>query len=181
MAKATVSIGIDPSIKATGLVILESTGVPIPKVLVEEEIRAAADLEGIARVQEIAVKVMTRIHEFKPDEIVIEGYSLNTKNASSIIPLCELGGVLRLMMHLDGLRWRDPQAGKLKKFVMGNGSAQKDQMMMFVLKRWGHVSKTNNTADAYGLACIGLATRNLLPGISVEMRQVAGDLPLKGS
>lgn len=179
MSKKMRSLGIDPSISATGLVLLEDSGTPTPKLVFEVEVKAKPASQGIMRVHDIAMSVMLMIHEYKPDEIVIEGYSLNTKNASSIIPLCELGGVLRMLMAIDGLRWRDPQAGKLKKFVAGKGNAPKDQMMMFVLKRWGHESKSNNTADAYGLACIGLAAHNRLPGITLDMRKVVGELPLR--
>jgi crossover junction endodeoxyribonuclease RuvC len=122
---------------------------------------------------------METIHEMQPDVIVIEGYSLHTGHASSIVPIVELGGVLRLMMMLDGLTWLDPRATALKKFVTGKGTAQKDQMMMWVLKRWGHMSISNNTADAYGLACMGLASVNRLHGITKEMLAIAAQLPLR--
>lgn len=179
--KPLLSLGLDPSIKATGVVLLRSNGTPYPDLVIEREIKFDQATEGIQRVRSIVTHIMTLIHEQNPDEIIVEGYSLNTKNASSIIPLVELGGVLRFLMELDGLKWRDPKAGKLKKFITGSGSTPKDQIMMHVLKRWGHTSKTNNTADAYGLACIGLAAANRLPGITVDMRKIAGELPLRSS
>ena len=51
--------------------------------------------------------------------------------------------------------------------------------MMHVLKRWGHESKTDNTADAYVCAALGLATSNQLPGITQDMRAIAGKQSLK--
>lgn len=175
------ALGIDPSISGTGAIILRANGTPRPDLLHEEEFTPRKGSVGIQRSRDIALDVMRLIHTYKPDEIVMEGYSLNTKNRSSIIPLCELGGILRLMLMLDGFKWRDPRAGELKKFVFGKGTAKKEHMMMYVLKRWGHEAKSNNTADAYGLACIGLAARNLLPGVTVDMRVVAGDLPLRAA
>ena len=83
------------------------------------------------------------------------------------------------MLKLDGLAWYDPRATELKKFVTGAGNTPKDKLMMFVLKRWQHESKTNNTADAYGLACMGLASANRLPGITKEMRTIAGSLAIR--
>ncbi|CAA2141437.1 crossover junction endodeoxyribonuclease RuvC [Hyphomicrobium sp. ghe19] len=174
-----VSLGIDPSISGTGLVALRESNFNYPDLVFEREIVAPKGTSGLQRVQLIAVEIMSAIHELKPDVIVIEGYSLHLGHASSVVPLVELGGVLRFLMMLDGLKWLDPRASVLKKFVTGKGTAQKDQMMMWVLKRWGHTSKSNNTADAYGLACIGLASMNRLHGISKEMLALSAQLPLR--
>jgi hypothetical protein len=43
-----------------------------------------------------------------------------------------------------------------------------------VLKRWGHTSMTNNTADAFVCAAMGLAQANALQGVTMEMRSIAG-------
>ena len=57
----------------------------------------------------------------------------------------------------------------------------KDQIMMRILKHWEHESKTNNTADAYGLACMGLAVCGghlKLTQVQKEMADaINGDLP----
>lgn len=174
--KQLTSMGIDPSVSATGIVILGESGETHPELLFEQEIKSK--FTGMKRVQDIAFKVMGIIHTTKPDRIVIEGYSLG-KNMNSTIPLVELGGVLRLMLYLDGLKWFDPRASELKKFVCGKGNGEKAMIMMHVLKRWGHESATNNTADAYGLACMGLAQANRLPGITKEMRALAGAMVAK--
>ena len=172
------AIGIDLSTKATGVVCLEENGTAVPTLLTEQEVKAP-ELTGLDRSQKIVVGVLELIHELKPDRIVVEGYSLNLKNASSVVPLVEIGGLLRFMLKLDRLAWYDPRATELKKFVTGAGNTPKDKLMMFVLKRWQHESKTNNTADAYGLACMGLASANRLPGITKEMRTIAGSLAIR--
>ena len=97
---------------------------------------------------------------------MIEGYSLNLQNKSSIIPLVELGGILRFCMVLDGLTWYEVKASQVKQFATGSGNSKKSQVMMHVLKRWGHESKSDNTADAYVLAAIGLGSANLLKGLT---------------
>ena len=168
-----LAMGIDPSTSATGIVLLRESGEPRPALEMETEIKAP-DLTGIERNRYIVTRIMETIHEHRPDKIVVEGYSLNMKNASSVVPLVELGGLLRFMLHIDRLVWYDPRASELKKFVVGKGTADKAQMMMHVLKRWGHESATSNIADAYGLACMGLAQANRLPGINKEMRAIAG-------
>lgn len=173
-----ISIGIDPSTVATGIVVLKGSGTKTPDLVLETEIKPK-DLKGMTRTHWIVTKIMELIHDHKPDTIVVEGYSLNMKNASSVVPLVELGGVLRLCLHVDEFSWLDPRATELKKFVTGKGSGAKDQIQMMVLHNWGHLSKSNNTADAYGLACIGLAYRGALPGITKEARAVVGALPLR--
>lgn len=173
--KRLVSMGIDLSTKATGVVFLRETGEPIPECLFYEEL-AVGNLTGMRRAQEMVLQIMTLIHNERPDRIVIEGYSLNTKNASSIIPLVEIGALLRFMLMIDGMEWYDPRATEVKKFATGKGNVGKDVVMMWVLKRWGFTSETNNIADAYVLAALGLAQANRLPGITKEMRAVAGAL-----
>ena len=172
------SMGIDLSTSGTGLVLLQASGLAKPDCLFETELKPSV-AAGAARNRFISRHIMEFVHSHKPDKIVIEGYSLNLKNASSVIPLVELGGVLRLMLHLDELKWYDPTAPEVKKFCTGKGNSPKNVVMMNVLKRWGHESKTDNTADAYVCAAIGLATSNQLPGITVEMRALAGKQSLR--
>jgi hypothetical protein len=39
-------------------------------------------------------------------------------------------------------------------------------------------SKTNNTADAYVLACMGLAHANRLKGVTLDQRTIVGNVKL---
>lgn len=169
-----LSLGIDPSTAATGLVLLSEINFT---PLLECEIKPKASLKGMARLEFITHEIMKTIHANKPDVIAIEGYSLNTKHASSIIPLVELGGLLRFFLYLDGFEWLSPRASTLKKFVTGSGTAKKDEVMMHVLKRWGHTSQSNNTADAYVLAAMGLAAKGGLTGITKVQTEIINGLP----
>jgi crossover junction endodeoxyribonuclease RuvC len=170
------SLGIDLSTSATGLVLLEATASKSPKLLLEREIKPVK-MKGMALYRHVCTEIMLLIHETQPARIVLEGYSLNLKNASSVVPLVEIGGLLRFLMFLDGMVWYDPKAGQVKKFATGKGTTPKDKVMMAVLKRWGHESATNNTADAYVCACMGLAHANRLPEITLDMRAIAGAMP----
>lgn len=173
--KVLTSLGIDLSTSATGVVLLRENSTPTPECLLQDELKADS-LAGMRRVRQIVLEIMTLIHGHRPDRIVIEGYSLNTKNASSIVPLVEIGALLRFMLMIDGIAWFDPRAGEVKKFVTGKGNTPKSQMMMWVLKRWQFTSATDNIADGYALAAMGLAQANRLPGITKEMRAIAGSL-----
>ena len=169
------SLGIDLSTSATGLVLLESNGTKYPALLREQSL-SYPKLKGIARNKAISTDIMMLIHAHYPEKIVLEGYSLNMKKASSVIPLIEIGGLLRFLMHIDGLEWYDPTAPEVKKFATGKGNAPKETMMMLVLKRWNHTSIDNNTADAYVCAAMGLSISNKLPGVTQDMRAITGKL-----
>ncbi len=168
--KTFLSLGIDLSVNATGLVLLDGRAEG-PHCLIEQEIKLAG--EGIDRKRRIVMEIMETVEAWAPDRIVVEGYSLG-KNMSSTVPLVEIGAILRLSLFLDKHRWLDPNASQVKKFATGKGNSPKDVVMMHVLKRWGHQSKTNNTADAYVCAAIGLAHANRLTGATIEQRAIAG-------
>ena len=170
------SLGIDLSTKATGLVLLEERMADPPAVLLESEL--VSKETGWKQKSAIVCHIMQLITERKPCKIVLEGYSLNLQHSSSVVPLVELGGLLRFMLYTDGWPWLDPRASEVKKFVTGKGNSPKDQVMMHVLKRWGHTSKSNNTADAFVCAAMGLAHANRLAGVTLDMRAIVGKLGL---
>lgn len=172
------SLGVDLSSNKTGIVLLESNGTPKPTLLIETLVQYP-EVEGFDRYIKIVTRIMEIIEQHKPDVIVIEGYSLNLKNASSVIPLVELGGLLRFCLKLDGIRWLDPQAGKIKKFILGKGQGAKNLILLGVYKRFGVECKDDNTADAYCASAMGLAHSNQLPGITLEMRKVVAELSWK--
>lgn len=173
------SLGLDLSTNATGLVVLEPSETKIPVLIEERTLKPTPELIGFDKYRETAGIVMETIHHHKPDRIVVEGYSLNTKNTSSLVPLVEIGGLIRFLMNIDELQWLDPRASELKKFVTGKGNTPKSHMMMHVLKRWGHQSKDDNTADAYGCACIGLLHAGKLAGSTLDQRSIVGALKLR--
>lgn len=166
--KRVCAMGIDPSVSGTGIVVL--MGGEQKPTHVET---LSSKLEGLNRTKDIVTRVMQTVESVDPTHIVIEGYSLNMKNASSVVPLVELGGIMRLMLMLDGKGWYDPRAGELKKFVTGSGTAPKDKVMMMVHVKFGYMSENNNIADAYALAAMGLAYEGFLPKATKEMAQIA--------
>lgn len=172
------AMGVDPSTKSTGVVILDSNGTKSPNVPFQACFKHP-DERGMRRYRELATKVMQTYYHFKPDILVIEGYSLNMKHSSSVVPLVELGAVIRFLLNLDGIQWFDPRATEVKQFVTGKGNSPKDKMMMFVLKNWSFESENNDIADAYACAIMGLAIRNRVPSLTQGQRAVAGKLAIR--
>ena len=172
------SLGIDPSTTATGLVVLESgpcLGHHGPALLFEDTVKPG-ELPRLERCSHHAGRMLEVIEQFKPERIVLEGYGLNWQHSSSVLPLVELGTVLRYFLRQIGCTWLEPTPSELKKAVLGRGSGRKAQMMLQVYKLWGFEAVDDNRADAYGLAMIGLAHAGKLtkPAPLLEVARALG-------
>ena len=93
------AIGIDLSTSATGVIVLEARHDAPPVVLHEAEVKPPKGIIGMAAKKVLVTEVMMTIHAWKPKVICLEGYGLNLKNGSSIIPLVEIGGILRRLFR----------------------------------------------------------------------------------
>jgi crossover junction endodeoxyribonuclease RuvC len=143
-----ISLGIDPSTR-TGIAVVND----LMKIIHTEEIEFKKQV-GFQRIQSIVAGVIAVRNEFKPDKIVIEDMFVG--QAASAVTIIQIGSLLRYFLWQEDIVWTDVSPGTLKKFVTGSGAGKKEQMMMFVSKRWGFESPTNNIADAVGLAMVGL-------------------------
>lgn len=141
-------MGIDPSTK-TGIAVVDSG----KKVIYTEEIEFKKQT-GFERISNIAGRVLELREIYQPDLITIE--EMIVGQASSAITVIQVASILRYFLWQEGVRYWEVNPSTLKKFVSGGGAAKKEEMMMYVLKNWGFQSKTNNIADAVGLAMIGL-------------------------
>lgn len=168
------SLGLDVSATSTGMVLLAAAlnGGP-PQVLLEETI--CPKTRGMERCSEIAAHVLAVLDEHHPERVVIEGYGGAFK--SSLIPLVEVGTVVRYFLRQCGYRWLEPAPTQVKKFVLGK-QGEKSQMLLHVFKRWGFEPANDDTADGFGLAAIGLAHAGQLKGMTQPMREVVGILKL---
>ena len=172
-----IALGVDASASATGLVVLSvpHDGPPVPPHLLHEE-SVRVKTKGMARCSDIAERLLWALDEFKPCAVAIEGYAPGKFIGASLVNI-EVGAILRYFLKQSGLQYLEPSPTQVKKFVAGNGkNIPKERMMMEVLDRWGHKAVDNNTADAYGLACMGLAHANRLAKMTMPMREVIGTL-----
>jgi crossover junction endodeoxyribonuclease RuvC len=145
-------VGLDLSTKS-GVAVVETGNT----ILYTEEVVFKKET-GIARMGSIAGRILEIVTEYKPDLCVIENYGFS--NAHTLVTLVEIGTVVRYFLHQNDINFMLVPPTSLKKFVTGKGNASKDQVMMFILKNWGHESSTNNVADAVGLALFGLACKD---------------------
>ncbi len=146
-----VSLGLDISTK-TGAVVLAGNA---PFILYEGEWSSRE--KGLDRCSEIAGQMLEVMNEYAPDIVVIEGYGFANKH--TLVTLVEVGTILRYFLRQSDQKYVLVAPNALKKFVTNKGNSKKEEMLFWVYKRWGFEAKSNNTADAFGLARIGLALK----------------------
>lgn len=110
-------------------------------------------LKGMERVLAFHDEIVLSIGILPADLVVVEGYGYASNN---IVPSVEIGTAIRMALHTANVKYITVAPTMLKKFVTGRGIAPKEVMMMETFKRWGFEAKTNNEADAFGLAKIGM-------------------------
>ncbi len=168
--------GLDISCTNTGIAFLGvADGVvqAIPKVLMVGSIPGPKKMRGLDRASYVAGEVLKLYDNYLPELVVMEGYAFAKPFA--MVPLVEIGTVIRYFTRQRGLDYVDVAPTKLKKFVTGSGNAKKDQMMMHVFKRWRFEAPNSDEADAYGLACMGLSAKGSLLGTK-EMVQLTAKI-----
>ncbi len=147
-------IGIDPSLTATAIVSVDEEG-----KLVRSHVVPTQKLIGPKRLISIKNAVLTELCNLPvPVEFVcvpmklicIEHYAMGAKFGREAAG--ELGGVLRVMMFENGFEYYEVPPLRLKQFATGEGSAEKDHILLSIYKKWGIEFDKNDEADAFVLA-----------------------------
>jgi crossover junction endodeoxyribonuclease RuvC len=170
-----IALGIDSSTKC-GLVVLEKTARGRP-VLVLHAAEYSSPNTGLQRCSDIAEAMLGLLDQFKPNTVVIEG--LGFANPHTLVTLAEIHTILRYFLWQTGYGFVPVAPNALKKFVLGVGKGDKAQVVKGVYKRWGFDASTDNIADAYVLAMIGLAMDGLLDDIIKAQEEVIEKLKME--
>jgi crossover junction endodeoxyribonuclease RuvC len=153
-----VVIGVDPSLTATGVCWPDGT---------TEVIKwPGRSVERLDAVYEWGYRDVGRafddahggsVHWRKAALVVIEGYSMGSaRQQSHAHGLGELGGVLRLALHHDGVDFLDVPPAIVKKYATGKGNANKDLVRDAARDRLGlPAGVTSDECDAAFLREIG--------------------------
>lgn len=141
----TAVLGLDPSTSSTGVAL--PTGRTLTLRPTTKDIgRRLHWFEG-------ALVRIARL--YRPELVMIEGYSLGSPGVLSTIRLAELGGVLRCRLHELGIRSIEIPPGQLKRWATANGNAPKERMVMAAVVA-GATPANDDEADAYLLRAIAL-------------------------
>ncbi len=169
-------IGIDPSTSATALVRLNVSldGKPIvnASVLIKPPNKTVG--KRFLRQQFILERIELFLEQNPADLIVIEDYGINMHRPGSIIPLVELGGVIRFFLHAAGYKFLDLKPSLTKQYVC-NGGVKKEVLVKRIAKEYGYDPGDDNLSDAFGLGLVGLGFRHEVK-LTPEKREVIGKI-----
>ena len=149
-----VVAGLDLTTKA-GLVVVEYTGADIVPVYQGVVSSKPATLRCADRTYNIAQQIIEVLNKFGVSEVMIEDYGGRFK--SSLIVLAELGGVVKLYLSLNQIKFQVVSPTMLKKFFTGKGTADKNIMIKEAYKRYGFDTDSDDIADAFALSVFALA------------------------
>ena len=148
------SVGIDPSLTGTGLVVMNQFGGVIHKSVVVSKPTAKDVNSRIARIDELVCSVMAVIAAYSPSIVLVEGYSFMSKTPAT--DRIEYGGLLRWSIIRAGYRLYEVAPTTLKKWATGSGAGDKTGVVAELTKRYGVTFKTSDEYDAYALSRMGI-------------------------
>lgn len=147
-------MGVDPSLTATGLAMIEETNDLFkiyPYIAASRTIKTKADEPLGDRLEAIYSTVSRWIEQWDPDHVAIEGYAMNSKFQRETMG--EVGGVIRLALHHKGLDWVEYQVKSWRKIALGDGN-DKTEVRLRAFQVWGWEIKDHNQLEA---ALVGVA------------------------
>lgn len=145
-------IGLDPSLTGSCVCRFSSGGVSF--AISGDKKPASTWRDRMERYRGIATDVAMNIGHTK-FPVFIEAYSMGSNNTRAF-QTGEFGCYLRMKLGQSfGVDIIEVPPKELKKFVVGNGNANKPQMVSAVALILGRSLQCDDEADAYGLAWIG--------------------------
>jgi len=148
--KDPLFVGIDPSINATGLIVLDSNANIIEQKLFS--VKSEKFEEGLLKYEQ-EIGFIPKIVNLQ--SVYLEGPAYQA-TGQVILQMGALHFMTRLFLFKNRVNYKIIAPGTLKKFVTGTGRSKKDLMLLKVYKKWGVEFDDHNLCDAYGLARMAL-------------------------
>jgi crossover junction endodeoxyribonuclease RuvC len=146
-------LGVDPGLSATGYAVVERRGRAFA-VLVAGTVRSGPRMVLPERLGQIHDALAAAIVAYDPQAVAVEEVFL-ARNAPSAMGTAEVIGIVKLLARGRELRSFPPR--QVKKWICGNGSAPKEQMLAMVqalvsgdrgaMEQW-----SDHAADAVAIA-----------------------------
>ncbi|MDD4101331.1 MAG: crossover junction endodeoxyribonuclease RuvC [Kiritimatiellae bacterium] len=158
-------LGIDTSLRSTGIGILERTGSRMLPVYYGT-IKNQAGMPLTACLLNLQDRIEALIREHEPDAVAIEGI-FYAKNVKTMMILCHARGAIIAQCARLGLPVYEYEPRRVKMAVAGYGGAQKLQIQKMV-KTLLHLDEEpqNDAADALALAITHLHNRTALSALA---------------
>lgn len=167
-SKAEKILGVDMSLNGTAAVILQGGQMidywffTSKKKLAQDPHAVFCKFAGPDKEQNHADRLHLIINwmmEMLTNNLIMisafEDYAFAAKGR--VFSIGELGGLMKYLFFVRNIPYRLYSPQSIKKFVTGSGGADKIQMVMRVMKRWGHDftkydEHSSDLADAFGTA-----------------------------
>ena len=140
-------LGLDIASLNSGYCILDEKAEPVSQGVWS----APAKLDYLERGSFQAEGLMELINMYPPSIICIEGYSLGSVGNKEA--LISVGTIIRYFLRQLGYAWVTVAPTQIKKYCHAK---EKKMIIKEVYKRWGFDTDSDDIADAYVLARIGL-------------------------
>jgi crossover junction endodeoxyribonuclease RuvC len=167
-------LGIDPALRTTGYGVIESARASVR--LIEAGIvapRNGATLEQ--RLCELHAGITEVIGQTRPDSIVIEELYTSYRNPTTAVLMAHARGVLCLAAAQAGIAVQTLGHARVKRALVGSGSARKAQINAMVTHLLGlrTAPKPDDVSDALALALafLNMAGRDGVIARAVEARR----------
>lgn len=172
MIQRTVSsairvLGIDASLRSTGVGILDAAGSRMTPVYYGT-IKNPPGRPFSACLTHLQDEVAKLVEAHRPDVVSIEGI-FYAKNVKTMMILCHARGAIIAQCSRLGLPVYEYEPRRVKMAVAGTGAAQKEQVQKMVKTLLGlREEPQNDAADALALAITHLHNRTALAALSAE-------------
>lgn len=173
-----LAVGIDPSLTSTGIVALDDEA----NVVVAEALRPAKGLTAAARLDDLHDQFSRLLDQLISPApacasalVALEGYGYSA-NSQRLAELGEWVGLVKWELWRRRVGMFIVAPARLKKWVTGKGTAQKDEMRLAVFKRWRFEHPSNDVVDAYGLARLALAILGVQEDMTSAQAQVVSSI-----
>lgn len=147
-----IFLGIDPSLRGTGLALLDCRDQQQPRLLYSETVRIAPKLPMTSCLGEIFQRVDLLLSRFEIDEVAVE-QAIYVQNFQTAMTLGSARGAALSAVARKGLPITEYPPLRIKQAVVGYGRASKEQMIRTLqqLLRM-HNPLPSDEADAAGTA-----------------------------
>lgn len=145
-------LGIDPGTQVAGYGVIERIGSRI-RTIDYGSIKANKNQTFAQRLQTIHDKIMDIILKHQPDQMAIEEV-FYSKNIKSAIRIGEGRGIVFLCAAAANIPITEYAATVIKKAVVGNGNAQKEQVqeMVKIILDLPEIPEPRDASDALAIA-----------------------------
>lgn len=144
-------LGLDPGLRFTGFGIIEADGNRLRHV-VDGVIATDGEASVPERLKSLDAALCALIEEHAPDHAAVEETYVN-RNATATLKLGYARGVALLAPARAGIPVAEYGAKRVKRSVVGTGSAEKDQVALMVRRLLpGAALRRADAADALAVA-----------------------------